>query len=84
MTTEEALIVVGENVKRLRRKMNMTQTKLASLVDVSQTTISSLERGEKDYTIGLVVRIAAVLEEPLDMLFRSEKTSLGKHAVAQC
>ena len=73
-TPQQALQVLGANVKRLRAAANLTQQQLADTVGVTQSAISRLEKGHTDFTVGLVVSIAEVLGEPVDMLFRAEKT----------
>lgn len=72
MTQEEALRTVGANVRRLRAGAEMTQAELASEVGVSQSAISQLERGSSDFTIGVIARVAEVLDQPVDLLFRPE------------
>ncbi len=74
MTQEEAWKVVGANIRRLRLAAEMTQAQMAEAVHVSQPRIAQIESGAKDCTVGLIADIAEVLHEPLDMLFRTEKT----------
>lgn len=54
---------MGERVAKLRNKADMTQTRLGHLIDLDQSAVSRIERG--DYltvTPGLVLRICAALE----------------------
>lgn len=52
---------IGENLKKLREKSNMTQVELSKSVGVSQSIIAQLERGTKVLTIPLGIEIANVL-----------------------
>lgn len=83
VTQQEALKVIGANVRRLRSEKHMTQVTLAEKAEVSQTTVSQLEMGTKDFTIGTIARIAEVLGEPLDMLFRTEKAHTGQKSAGR-
>ena len=73
VTAQEALQTIGANVRRLRTDAHMTQVSLADAVGVSQATISQVEKGSKDFTIGLITEIATALGEPVDLLLRTEK-----------
>ena len=54
----------------------MTQQQLADAVGVTGATISRVEAGSKDFTIGLFIDLAKALKEPPDMLLRPEKVEL--------
>lgn len=53
---------IGENVKYMREKAQMTQEELSKKVGVKQHMISQIERGTKTLTIPLAMQIAEVLE----------------------
>ena len=73
VTAQEALKTIGANVKRLRIEAHMTQAALADAVGVSQATISQVEKGDKDFTVGLINDIANALGEPVGWLLSTEK-----------
>lgn len=59
---------VGQRIKAAREKKNLTQEDLASLIDISPTHISVIERGAKIPRMDTFVAIANVLEVPADSL----------------
>ncbi|RLI86336.1 MAG: XRE family transcriptional regulator [Archaeoglobales archaeon] len=52
-----------EEIKRRRKKLGVTQKKLAELVGVSQPLIARIESGDIDPKLSLVKKIFEVLEE---------------------
>jgi transcriptional regulator with XRE-family HTH domain len=59
---------VGENIRRLRQKNNMTQEELSQRVGVTISMISQIERGTKAVTLQLGKQISEVLNCRLDEL----------------
>lgn len=59
----------GQNVERGRHVLGMTQSALAEACDVTQQTISSIERGEYAPRDRLKVRIATALHQDVHQLF---------------
>lgn len=53
---------IGENIKHLRERRNLTQSELAEIVGVTQSMIAQLERGTKTLTVPLGKDIAKVLD----------------------
>ena len=62
------LKIIGLNVKSQRVKKELTQEQLAELVDVSENTISSLERGRQNITILNFIAIARALKVDINDL----------------
>jgi transcriptional regulator with XRE-family HTH domain len=64
------LKVYGLKVKKIRNKREITQRKLASLVNVTETTIYNIENSKTFYNIKLELlwKIADILEVPIDEL----------------
>src|ERR1041385_8884907 len=60
----EMIAIVAGNVKRVRKgkKPKLTQERLAFAVDLDRTYVSAVERGEKNPTISVLVRIARALK----------------------
>jgi len=52
-----------EEIKRRRKKLGLTQKKLAELVGVSQPLIARLESGDLDPKLSLIKKIFKVLDE---------------------
>ena len=55
---------VGDNVRSARKKANVTQAKLAEVLNLSTSHFSGMERGNKKFTIAHIVAIARYLEIP--------------------
>ncbi|CCY58281.1 transcriptional regulator XRE family [Clostridium sp. CAG:632] len=60
---------MGEVIKKLRKRANMTQHELAELIGVKQATISLYETGKRKIDINTAQKIAIALEVSLDELF---------------
>ncbi|WP_228281752.1 helix-turn-helix domain-containing protein [Rubrobacter marinus] len=59
----------GELVRRLRREKGYSQEDFSFRVGLHQTYVSSVERGERNVTIGTADRIARALDTTLASLF---------------
>ena len=59
---------IGVRVKAVRRRNKMTQAGLAELTDMSASYISSIETGEKQASLGSLIKIAYALNTSLDPL----------------
>jgi len=61
--------MLSENIKRLRKKKNMSQDKLSKLADVTHTTLVKLESGINDNpTVKTLKKIANALNVSIDEL----------------
>jgi len=60
----------GELVRRLRQERGYSQEEFSFRVGLHQTYISSVERGERNVTIGTADRIAKALGISLSGLFK--------------
>ncbi len=57
-----ALKRFGTNVRALREKRELSQEALAEIADLDRTYIGGLERGERNATLGSILRIAKALK----------------------
>jgi len=57
-----ALKRFGANVRALREKRELSQEELAEIADLDRTYIGGLERGERNATLGSILRIAKALK----------------------
>lgn len=64
-------------IEKRRREMKMNQAELAAKVGVTQGAISMIENGDRTPSLGLMARIAAVLESTIDELMED-----GQHMTA--
>jgi putative transcriptional regulator len=60
-------------LKVFRAKLNISQGDLGKLAGVSRQTISSIERGEYNPSITLVLRLAAIFDVSVEELFQYEE-----------
>ena len=59
----------GLNVVYYRKKMRLSQTQLAELVDIHRTYVSSIELGKVSVSFDIVFKLAEVLGVPPSKLF---------------
>jgi transcriptional regulator with XRE-family HTH domain len=57
-----ALKRFGTNVRTLREKRELSQEELAEIADLDRTYVGGLERGERNATLGSILRIAKALK----------------------
>lgn len=67
-------IYLGENIKRLRRKKNITQETLAEFLGVTFQSVSRWERGEGYPDITLLIPLARFFGVTVDSLLNTDKT----------
>lgn len=63
-------IKLGQRIRQLRVKLDLTQEDLAFKVGVDRSYMGFIERGEKNPTLTTLMKIAKVLKIPLVELFR--------------
>ena len=61
---------IGNRIKTMRERANLTQEQLAELVDISPTHMSVIERGVKTPKLDTFVRIANALGVSADALLQ--------------
>lgn len=66
----ELQVVVGQNLRRLRRQMGFSQESFGEHVGWHRTFVGAVERGERNLTLRTVERLALQLHvHPLALLF---------------
>jgi transcriptional regulator with XRE-family HTH domain len=68
----------GQTVRRLRHAMNLSQEELADLANIHRTYIGGIERGERNPTLTMIVRLARALGVPPAKLLEPEESE-GSH-----
>lgn len=69
----EILNIFGENVRKHRRLLNISQEELAHKADLHRTYIGMIERAEKNITLVNIEKIANALEVQIkDLLKHSD------------
>lgn len=74
-------------IRTLREKANLPLRKLASSLDIDQSTLSKIERGERQFTSDMIPKLAGVFSieyKELQVMFLKEKllTYLAKQDFA--
>jgi transcriptional regulator with XRE-family HTH domain len=62
--------VIGDAIRSRRKKANLTQEKLAEMVDLNPKYLGEVERGEKIISIEALLRIAKAVKTPIHEFFR--------------
>lgn len=62
----------GRTVRRLRIALKLSQEGLAERAEVHRTYIGGIERGERNPTLTMIVRLAEALEVPPENLVGGE------------
>jgi len=65
----QQLQCLAANIKRLRKKSNLTQMQLAEVVDIELKYLQKLESGRKNPSIAIVLAIAEAFKVDLGELF---------------
>lgn len=61
-------IIIGKHIKKARKKMKITQEKLAELIDKCPSYISYIETGRKKLSLETLIDIANTLQVSADEL----------------
>lgn len=59
-TRDKRLVALGQNVRKLRKLHKLSQESLAEKCGVHRTYLSDIERGARNLSLSVVLRIAAV------------------------
>lgn len=70
VSKHEILNVFGENVRKHRRLLDISQEELAHRADLHRTYIGMIERAEKNITLINIVKIANGLEVKIEDLIK--------------
>ena len=70
--------LVSKNIKKERRKKGLTQEQLADRINYSAQFISNIEsKNHQTFSLGIVWRIALVLDIDIALLFQDEKEKVS-------
>ncbi|PTI88139.1 helix-turn-helix domain-containing protein [Staphylococcus simulans] len=64
----------GQNIKQIRKRMNMSQKELATKMEISQSYLSDIENGRKNLSIKTVKKLANSLGLSVTDLFNDDTT----------
>ena len=68
-TNQEDIVPLGNRLKELRARHDLTQEALAEMVGVSRQSIISIEKGRYSPSVTLALRLARVLQVPVEEAF---------------
>ena len=59
---------LGDRIRQERRRLGLTQSKLAEDIDISDTYMGQIERGERSLTLDTLIRLVNRLDVTIDFL----------------
>lgn len=59
---------LGKRIREERQRLNLTQAELAEAIDISDTYMGAIERGERSLTLDTLVRLVNRLGVTIDYL----------------
>lgn len=71
-------IRIGNRIREARERKNLTQMKLAELVNLSTITISNIESAKVSPNLKNIIMIAKVLDVSIDFLIADENSKLNE------
>lgn len=70
---EYIYVIVGKNIRRLRKKHNLTQVQLADLIGYNEGTIANIENSSyQTFSLEFLYIISKKLNEPMSEFFIEE------------
>lgn len=73
MDKNKLLKKFGKNVKIERIKKDLTQEKLAEILDVSTNYLACIENGRQNMSLGKILELSNALNIKIDILLRFEE-----------
>ena len=70
------LDVLGDMIKHLRNKKNLTQSQLGKMIGVKRSEISKLEQGSRNMTIATVLKIFRALQADIKFVVEIKDNEL--------
>ena len=71
ISKHDILNLFGENVRKYRRRLNISQEELANRADLHRTYIGMIERAEKNITLVNMEKIASALKVNIEDLLKN-------------
>ena len=71
ISKHDILNLFGENVRKYRRRLNISQEELANRADLHRTYIGMIERAEKNITLVNMQKIANALKVNIEDLLKN-------------
>lgn len=74
---------LGQRIRAERQKLRLTQAQLAEAVDISDTYMGSIERGERSLTLDTLVRLVNRLGVTVDYLLADSVSDSDSNIMEQ-
>ena len=74
---------LGKRIKDERLKLNLTQEKLAEYLEISDSYLGQIERGERSLTLDTLVRLTNRLGVTIDYLLQDSVLSTDENYINQ-
>lgn len=74
---------LGERIREERLRLNLTQAELAEAVDISDTYMGAIERGERSLTLDTLVRLVNRLGVTVDYMLSDSVSDSDPNILAQ-
>ena len=74
---------LGERIREERQRLNLTQATLAEAIDISDTYMGAIERGERSLTLDTLVRLVKRLGVTVDYMLTDHVPDSDPNILAQ-
>lgn len=74
---------LGKRIREKRQRLNLTQAQLAEEINISDTYMGAIERGERSLTLDTLVRLANRLGVTVDYLLSDYVSDTDSNIVEQ-
>ena len=74
---------LGERIREERLRLHLTQAQLAEAIDISDTYMGAIERGERSLTLDTLVRLVNRLGVTIDYLLSDSVTDSDANIIEQ-
>ncbi len=74
---------MGKRIREERQRLNLTQAQLAEDIDISDTYMGAIERGERSLTLDTLVRLVNRLGVTVDYMLSDSVTDSDANIIAQ-
>lgn len=74
---------LGQRIREERKRLNLTQAELAEAIDISDTYMGAIERGERSLTLDTLVRLVNRLGVTVDYLLSDSVSDSDSNILAQ-
>lgn len=74
---------LGKRIREERLRLNLTQAQLAEAIDISDTYMGAIERGERSLTLDTLVRLVSRLGVTVDYMLADSVSDNDSNIIAQ-